>query len=186
MMINIRKEAATEILSGANRGQDLFLRLLRYEVQIENPQPLFLDFKGVEIATASFLRESVVALRDVLRARRSHAYLVVANANAGVIDELAEVVRSRGGVLMTCLVGSDSKISKLKVLGSLDVKQQLTLDLVTEKGETDAGELSREFQAEDVKPTAWNNRLASLVSLGLIMEISQGRSKRYRPLLQGV
>ena len=53
---------------------------------------------------------------------------------------------------------------------------------------TDAAELMREYGAgETVGPTAWNNRLAALVGLGLVIEdVSSGRTKRYRPLLQGV
>jgi hypothetical protein len=30
--------------------------------------------------------------------------------------------------------------------------------------------------------TAWNNRLSALATLGLVVELSQGRAKRYRPL----
>ncbi len=72
-------------------------------------------------------------------------------------------------------------------LGELDPKQRLTFDLVHERGETDAGALMRDFgESEGVKhTTAWNNRLASLAALGLIIEQSQGRSKRYRPLFEG-
>jgi hypothetical protein len=183
-MISILQATSANILSAANRGQELLVTLLRKETEQDSPQPLFLDFAGIDVATASFLRESVVAFRDILRARRSTAYLVIANANENVLDELAELVRSRGGVLLTCSVDANGTVSPTKLLGSLDVKQQLTFDLVMQKGETDAGELSRELK-DEAQPTAWNNRLASLVSLGLIMEISQGRSKRYRPILQG-
>jgi hypothetical protein len=73
------------------------------------------------------------------------------------------------------------------LIGQLDRKQQLTFDLVRQRGETDAMELMREFgDTEDVGSTAWNNRLSSLVSLGLIIELSFGRAKRYKPLLQGL
>ena len=37
-----------------------------------------------------------------------------------------------------------------------------------------------------VGATAWNNRLSSLAALGLIIEMSLGRTKRYKPLLQGL
>ena len=37
-------------------------------------------------------------------------------------------------------------------------------------------------QGEKVKQTAWNNRLAALANLGLILELNQGRAKRYRTL----
>ena len=63
----------------------------------------------------------------------------------------------------------------------------MTFDLVQERGETDAGELMRDHgEKEGVKQTAWNNRLASLAGLGLVIEIAQGRAKRYKPLFEGV
>ena len=63
---------------------------------------------------------------------------------------------------------------------------KLTFDLVSERGETDAAELMREYGANEkpIAQTAWNNRLASLTSLGLLVESSQGRAKRYRPLFR--
>jgi len=54
----------------------------------EKPEQLFLDFSGVQIATASFLRESVFAFRDAIRRRRSNFYPVIANAESAVEDEL--------------------------------------------------------------------------------------------------
>ena len=39
---------------------------------------------------------------------------------------------------------------------------------------------------ERVQQTAWNNRLSALASLGVVIEFSEGRAKRYRPLLAGV
>jgi hypothetical protein len=63
-----------------------------------------------------------------------------------------------------------------------DPKQKLTFEAVSERGETDAGELMRQ-NGEGLKhATAWNNRLSSLATMGLIVEISRGRSKRYRSL----
>lgn len=176
------------ILSGALRGQDLLARLLR-EVAIEpaSPEPLFLDFIGIEVATASFLRESVLAFRDIVRGRRSMIYPVIVNANDAVREDLTELVKSRGGVLLTCQLADDGTVSDPRLIGDLDPKQQLTFDLVRQRGETDAGELMRECGTkETVGSTAWNNRLSSLVALGLIIELSYGRTKRYKPLLQGV
>jgi hypothetical protein len=39
-------------------------------------------------------------------------------------------------------------------------------------------------KSEHVKQTAWNNRLAALSTLGLVIEINQGRAKKYRPLFE--
>ena len=46
------------------------------------PEEIYLDFEGVEIATASFLREAVFAFRDTIRRdHRTITNLFVANAN---------------------------------------------------------------------------------------------------------
>jgi hypothetical protein len=37
-------------------------------------------------------------------------------------------------------------------------------------------------ESEGVKQTAWNNRLVALAAMGLVVELSEGRAKRYRPL----
>jgi hypothetical protein len=52
--------------------------------------------------------------------------------------------------------------------------------------ETDAAELMREHrETKAVKQTAWNNRLSALANMGLVVELSEGRAKRYRSLLAG-
>jgi hypothetical protein len=176
------------VLSGALRGQGLLSKLLPEAAsEPSSPQPLFLDFAGIESATASFLRESVLAFRDIVRSRRSTLYPVVANANDLVQEDLREVIRSRGGVLLTCSLSADGTLAAPGMIGDLDPKQQLTFNLVCERGQTDAQELMREHGAnEPIGATAWNNRLSSLVSLGILIEdIGTGRTKRYRPLLAG-
>jgi len=175
-------------LSGALRGQELLAKLLpEAAAEPPSPQPLFLDFNGIDSATASFLRESVLVFRDMVRSRRSTIYPVIANASELVQEDLKELVRSRGGVLLTCRLADDDSVSEPGMIGDLDPKQQLTFDLVRERGQTDAMELMREHGASElVGATAWNNRLSSLAALGLLIEeMSTGRTKRYRPLLMG-
>lgn len=184
--VEIRTETASTILSGALRGQQLLARLLpAFASEPPLPQAVFLDFSGVDVATGSFIRESVLALRDTARARRSNIFPVVANANESVREELAEVVRSRGGAIWVCTLDEDEQVSCAQVIGELDPKQKLTFNLVKQRGAVDAAELMRDQDPNDaVTQTAWNNRLASLVGLGLVVEdYSAGRTKRYRLLL---
>src|SRR5258708_24555947 len=187
--VRIDDVARGPVLSGALRGQDLLAKLLP-EVAVEpaSSHPFFLDFTGIDAATASFLRESVLAFRDIVRGRRSTIYPVIANANESVQEDLTELVKSRGGVLLTCQLAQDGTVSDPRLIGDLDPKQQLTFDLVRQRGETDAVELMREYGAnEPVGSSAWNNRLRSYVALGLLIEeLGSRRTKRYRPLLQGV
>ncbi len=151
------------------------------------PEPLFADFAGIEFATASYLRETLVTLHRMLRARRSNFYLVVANAAASVLDDLAVLTDAGGLAFLSCTLDQAGNASGIAVIGRLDPKQQTTFDEVRRRGETDARELLKASAGqEEVGPTAFNNRLAALVNLGLIAETAKGKSKRYRPVLAEV
>jgi hypothetical protein len=188
MIIQLIVLEGTPILAGALGGRRTLHNLLDAAgKEPASPEPVFLDFMGIQVATASYLRESVLAFRDVIRGRRSKFYPVIANASDEVRDELEELLRPRGDVFMTCELDQTGKVSQPALIGDLDPKQKITFDLVCERGETDASELMREYgEQEGVKQTAWNNRLVSLAALGLIIEITQGRAKRYKPLFEGV
>ena len=172
-----------EILAGALTGRRI-LGLLMEQVdgELDAPEPVYLDFNGIKIATASFLRECILECRDIMRRRWTHYYPVVANANESVTEELSVLLGQRD-VLMLCDLDEEGNPRSPRVLGNLEPKQRIAFDLVSQFGEADAGELMRSSKnSEDVGQTAWNNRLASLSKLGLLMELSQGRAKRYRPL----
>jgi hypothetical protein len=177
------------VLSGALNGRSALGRLLALSAaESSEPEPVFLDFQGVEVATASYLRECVLAFRHAIRGRDSHYYPVIANPNESVRDELLELARARGDVFMTCALAEDGTVSRAALIGYLEEKQLLTFRLVQQLGETDAGELMRAYgKREKVRhATAWNNRLSALASLGLVVEMRRGRLKRYRPLFEGV
>ena len=88
-------------------------------------------------------------------------------------------------VLLHCSLDANGNARAPTLLGNLEPKQQITFDLVRKKGETDAKELLRSHHETDrVRHTAWNNRLAALEKLGILVELNDGRSKRYRPLMK--
>jgi hypothetical protein len=173
-----------QVLAGAIHGRKVLAKLVeRTGCEPIAPEPVFLDFDGVEVATASFLRETVLSFRDTVRGRRSNFYPVIANASDLVVDELAILLAPRGDVLMLCSLDENGEPCRPRLVGDLDPKQRVTFDLVRERGLTDAAALMREHGGnEGVKQTAWNNRLAALAGLGLVVELSEGRLKRYRPL----
>ncbi len=189
MKINMQEIGGDNILAGALNGKKVLNKLLeRTTNEPDSPEPIFLDFSSIQVATASFLRESVLAFRDIVRGRHSQFYPVVANIKKEVKDELIEILQRRGYVLMSCILGAGDSVDAVEPIGELSSKQQLTFDLVCEHGSvdngTDAGTLMNNY-GEKVglrRITAWNNRLATLATLGLIVELSQGRAKRYRPL----
>jgi hypothetical protein len=186
MRIRIRKLVSKNgTLAGAVFGRNLLASMVQLAAQEPlAPEPLFLDFADIQLATASFLRETVIAMRELIRGRRSNFYPVVANASDLVREELVDLLKTVGGALIHCELSDDEHHSRPTIIGSLDPKQQLTLDLVQRLGEVDAGTLMRMHREEDVKQTAWNNRLAALVSMGLVIENQFGRAKKYRPVLE--
>src|ERR1700686_3588213 len=93
MRLDIEKIGGATVLAGALSGKRALAKLLAETAQEPfEPEPLFLDFSKARVATASFMRESVLALRDIVRRRRSNFYPVIANANSDIKDELQELV----------------------------------------------------------------------------------------------
>jgi hypothetical protein len=183
ILMKTQVDGSPDVMAGAINGRNVFAKLLQQAPEPSTPEPLFLDFSGVEVATASFLRETVLAFRDTVRRRRSNFYPVIANASQLVEEELRVLVESHSDVLMLCVLDQHGKPHRPRILGDLDPKQRFTFDLVQQRGLTDAAQLWREHGInETVKQTAWNNRLSGLANLGLVVELSEGRAKRYRPL----
>ena len=93
----------------------------------------------------------------------------------------------RNDAMVMCLLDTHTAPSRPVVLGTVDGKQLTALDAVLALREADAPQLALQFKAaEPISTTAWNNRLAALVAKGLLIEISSGRGKRYRPVLEGM
>ena len=184
MIIPIRDLTGTAILSGAINGKAAFAAIIgKANREPEEPTPLLLDFTGVEVATASFLREAVFALKSYMRNTNSRYYPVVSNINEAVHEELAVVADARGDALFAVTTEKGSVVGRY-LIGNLDPKQSVTLEHVTALKGTDAGSLMEKYGKEEktASATAWNNRLSALVSRGLIREFARGRAKFYRPL----
>ena len=178
-------EGNPTVLSGALKGRQTFASLVkRIDWEAASPELFYLDFLGIEVATASFLRECILEFRDIVRRRWTNYYPVVANANEEIVEELLVLLAPQRNVLMLCLLDENDNPSSPRLLGDLEPKQRITFDLVKELGEADAAKLMH-CGKDSVGQTAWNNRLATLVRIGLLMELSYGRAKRYLPLPLG-
>ena len=172
------------VLSGAIPGRRLLSALIAATPSPETPVPAFLDFSGVEVATASFLRESVIGFRDYARLSLPNIYPVVANLAAAVAEELDFFVRARGDVLWSCNLDPQDEVVAARLIGDLDPAQRATFDAVQELGAISAPELATHFADQHIGPTAWNNRLSALARKGLLIKRRQGKSKSFSPLLE--
>jgi hypothetical protein len=172
------------VLSGAIPGRRLLSALIAATPSADTPTMALLDFTGVEVATASFLRESVIAFRDYARQALPNIYPVVANLPAAVAEELDFFVRARGDVLLSCDLDAKGDVVTARLVGDLDPAQRATFDVVREVGAISAPELAARFADQNIGATAWNNRLSALASKGLLIERRQGKSKSFSPLLE--
>lgn len=187
MRMPLQPYAVNGVLAGALDGQRAFLDLVRKTSTPTKPEICFLDFSGVKVATTSFLRESVIAYRNHARSHWSYCYPVAANLVPAVREEFEDFMRARGDVFVICDLDRNARPTHVRLIGQLDGKQLVALQAVVERGETDAPTLAAEIkEQEQVASTAWNNRLAALASKGLLIEISSGRGKRYRPVLENL
>lgn len=151
------------------------------------PVVFYLDFTGVEVATASFLREAIVTFRNHVREHIPQLYPVAANLAHDVQEELHDLLRERMDALPVCELDPDERPRGARIFGQLDGKLLLTLNAALKAQEIDATALLEQFaKEENVGITAWNNRLAALCSKGLLIEQNLGRAKRYRPVLENL
>lgn len=190
MRVDMRELTPEGVLAGALDGQEAFLTVLsKCSSAPQNPEPLVLDFGGIQLATASYLREFFFGIRDHMRARRSTWYPVLANVNANVEDELSILTQAGKDAVILCKCDKTGAISEPSLFGELDPKHERTFELVVEHGEkdadafVDAGTLVKAYgrseQLENI--SAWNNRLRTLADRGVLMEFTKGRAKSYRP-----
>lgn len=187
--ISMLRPDAQPVLAGRLDGKRAFARTLEALPTITAPTLVVLDFKGAELATSSFLDEAVIRCRDHLRLGRFPAYLMVANLNIQIEEELNDLLVRASDAMVSCTLSGNGHIDNKKMLGALEPKLNETLELVKQKGGASAVQLHDEADESEKKigPTAWNNRLSSLAAKGLVVEVVQpGRTKKYRPIMETV
>jgi len=172
----------TTSLAGSIPGRNLLAKLIESVKSPTVPSPVFLDFAGVESATASYLRESVMGFRDYCLRSRLPLYAVVANAHPDIIEELEIVLAAENDAILACSLSPENDATAVRIFGPLDHTQRITLDEVSKRGQVDAITLSQ--TSDEVGSTAWNNRLVALAGKGLVIEEKKGRGKYYRPVVE--
>jgi len=173
------------ILAGGPYGRIFLSRLIQTAEKNKNPEPLFLNFKGIDVATGSFLRASILGFRDYCRSAELNLVPVVANPNEEMIEEFSLILELKNDALVTCRLDENDHPYDARVIGELEDKQKVTLETVLIEREVNAVDLEKKYWDEEkIKATGWNNRLSSLVAKGILLEIKKGRQKFYRPILE--
>ena len=172
--LNSVNRVAVEKLLGTNSnaagtliGRRVLCQLIQNLSSLE-PGPIFLDFSSVATASASFLREAVLAFRSYVLDFTPGLYPVVANAPEAVLNDLEAVLEHRKDTLLACRL-MNQKVADVRVLGPLDPGLARALQMVRSQAGLTAGDLAKRSR-EKIRPGAWHNRLAMLCRRGLIVE----------------
>jgi hypothetical protein len=178
----IRVAAALQASSvtGVASGQAALLKLMP-AVQASTGM-LLLDFSGLELMTASAFREAILPLIALLTGDARPCVLVNANE---VIREEAAIAAERTGQPLIFAEMAGTLPERPTVVGKLDEKLEIALDIVLKQGEADAKEVS-ERSLEGTVTTVWNNRLVALQKMGLLRERKVGKTKFYSPVVEGM
>ena len=137
MQLQMQPYASSGVLASSTEGQKAFTDLVQRTPAVLAPEVCYLDFDGITVATASFLRDSVVAYRNHARSHWTHLYPVLANMSTPVKEEFSDFLRARGDAFVICALDSDDHPTDVQVLGQLDGKQLTALKAVLALGETD-------------------------------------------------
>jgi hypothetical protein len=173
------------VLAGATLGAAVFSALCLSRPVRTTQTVQFLDLQGIDVATASFLREAILAYRDHCRATFPAIYPVLANLSEAVEEELRNLLVQRSDAMAHCQLSKTGTVSRARVVGALESKQAEALRLVIEAGPIDAPSLARRQDGPGkVSATAWNNRLSALARKSLVLSTSQGRSVLFQPVLK--
>jgi hypothetical protein len=142
---------------------------------------LLIDFKGIETASASFLRESVLAFRDYARAYQPELFPVVANLDEALREEFKVLLDQRREAMLGCRVDDNGVVTDAEVLGTLEPGVNATLEAVRAHGPMMPADMLK--GEPGLVASTLSNRLASLSRQGFVASWNEGNRRVYRFVL---
>ena len=165
-------------LTGVSRGRYLLAKLIAWTAEQAPTGRLILDFADVGNASASFLREAILAFRDYVRAYQPEVFPVLANLTDEVREEFHMLLKARGEAMPGCRLNTCGEPVAAEVLGFLEPGVSQTLAIIRARRQLALGDMPSE-----IKPTTWSNRIASLIRQGFVVPIPEPKKRVYRFVL---
>ena len=160
-----------------------------------------IDFSGVELATASYIKATVLLFATCGRLHAGaltpgeqktldwssveplNVFPLVVGASDDVRSEIDEVF-GRRGLACVCVQSLAKHPVEGKILGNVEPAIARTLESLRGQSEATAEELHASTPSEGVNITAWSNRLAELLRLRIARRKREWKTWRYHPLAQ--
>lgn len=166
-------------LTGVSRARRLLAKLVAWTADHAPKGTLILDFAGVGNASASFLREAILAFRDYVRAYQPEVFPVLANLTDEVREEFHTLLRARREAMPGCRLDASGEPFDAEVLGILDPSLNQTLEMLRTRGQ-----LALRDMPSETKPSTWSNRIARLIRQGFVVPIPEPNKRLYRFVLK--
>ncbi|WP_434387423.1 hypothetical protein [Melittangium boletus] len=178
-------------LFGATKGQEHFAPLLAELRDVSSGEVVIYDFTGIEHATASYVRATVLRLLKASYRAAEDAgtsatsgmdsdvldvFPLVAGLSADVAEELQTVLESQGIACFEATKWSAAGVVQGRVRGVLEGVLRDTLVRVAAARQVTASMLA---EREPPNVTGWNNRLAELYRMRLVKRVKDGRQWIY-------
>jgi hypothetical protein len=183
MIVRVRDEFGTR-LAGKLAGKRDYARLCGLLSQAAPGSVAYLDFAGVEFVTGSWVNAALVPLLAWAADERNDLFPTLCNVPNEWVDELALVAR----YTHTCFLVAGGAIPprRATLVGSLDAGQRSTLEATVALRSVTGADLVRRWPREEVKATAWNNRLRDLFEKRLLRRERKGREQVYSPVVREI
>ena len=165
-------------LTGVARARQLLAKLISWTADESPKGTLILDFTGITYASASFLREAILAFRDYVRSYQPDVFPVLANIADTVREEFDTLLKDRREAMPACRLDDAGQPVEATIIGMLEPSLSHTLEMIRERGQLALGDLPT-----DTKATTWSNRIASLIRQGFIVPIPELNKRVYRFVL---
>ncbi|MBX7169275.1 MAG: hypothetical protein K1X74_23280 [Pirellulales bacterium] len=171
-------------LQGRLLGKKHYARLCELLSDVPPGEIVFLDFSGVDLVTGSWVNAMIVPFFRWAADEGNDVFPVICNAQEGWLDDLTLVA---DWTHQCYLVATGNAPARTAVLvGSLDPGQRNTLNALLELQEATGAALERLRPDENIKATAWNNRLKDLYDKRLLRRERRGREQVYTPVIAEV
>lgn len=168
-----------KLLSGKVTARQHFAIASGLLADVPAGEVIVFDFAGVDYVSGSWINWMLVPLVTYAADDSNDHYLVLINFPAISLDDLHLIANVEHTPF---LVTTGSKLNEVMVVGDLDPAQTVTLLAVQNKGTATGASLAD----ENVKPTAWNNRLRDLNLKRLLRRRKEGREQVYSIVLPEV
>ena len=165
-------------LTGVRRARQLLAKLIAWTADESPKGTLILDFTDISDASASFLREAILAFRDYVRAYQPDVFPVLANIAETVREEFDTLLKARGEAMPGCQLDHSGVPMQPEIVGVLEPSLNQTLEMIRARGQVGLSDLPTETKA-----TTWSNRLASLIRQGFVVPTQEPNKRVYRFVL---